>query len=57
MGWTYLIMSDVDANMVAEPLLLVEVIFYYTLSILRVLSNKSIRDSQSNVLGIIYYGV
>jgi hypothetical protein len=51
---TYLIMSDADANMVVEPLLLAEVIFCYMLSIL--LANRSIRDDQSNVRGQLIKG-
>jgi hypothetical protein len=42
-------MSDAEANMVAEPLLLAEVSFWYTVSIL--LAGESISDDQSNVLG------
>jgi hypothetical protein len=42
-------MSDAEANMVAEALLLAEVIFWYTVSIL--LAGESISDDQPNVLG------
>jgi hypothetical protein len=42
-------MSDAEANLVAESLLLAEVSFWYTVLIL--LAGESISDDQSNVLG------